>query len=80
MAHDVVHGNMRCALHDNPFLLACSPLLAALVWRGLTEPNGDAVPRPLARALGLSALAWMVLRNAPGWPLRPAAAGTLRPR
>lgn len=79
MAHDLVHANMRCAVHDNPFLLVCSPLLAALVWRGLADPDSN-VPQSVAFTLGLSALAWMVLRNVPGWPLRPNAAAKLRPR
>ena len=71
MAYDVVHGDARAALHDNPYLLVCSPLLAALLWRGVAMPNQDAVPARLAYGVGLSALAWMAMRNAPGWPLRP---------
>ena len=71
MAYDVVHGDPRGALHDNPYLLLCSPLLAALLWRGVAMPDREAVPARLAYGIGLSALAWMALRNAPGWPLRP---------
>jgi hypothetical protein len=76
MAYDVVHGDARAALHDNPFLLVCAPLLGALLWRGIVaEPDSDAVPASLAYGLGLAALAWMAVRNAPGWPLRPTLRG-----
>lgn len=75
MAYDVVHGEARMALHDNPYLLLCSPLLAALVWRGVTTPTRGPLPPPLAYGLGASALAWMALRNLPGWPLRPTIRG-----
>ena len=71
MAYDVAHGDARNALHDNPFLLLCSPLLAALVWRGVAAPDREAVPVPLAYAIGFSALAWMAVRNHPRWPLKP---------
>lgn len=76
MAYDVVHGDARGALYDNPFLLVCSPVLAALLVRGLAAaPDRDAVPAALAYGLGLSALAWMAVRNVPGWPLRPTLVG-----
>ena len=71
MAHDVVHGDARAALHDNPFLLMCSPLLAVLVWRGIARPDREAVPAPLAYGVGIGALAWMGVRNHPRWPLKP---------
>ena len=71
MAYDVVHRDAHTALHDNPFLLVCSPLLGALVWRGVAMPNREAVPARLAYGVGLSALAWMAVRNHPRWPLRP---------
>lgn len=71
MAYDVVHGDVRAALHDNAFLLACSPLLSALLARGLAAGDEQPVPDALAYALAASALAWMALRNLPGWPLKP---------
>ena len=71
MAYDMVHGDARTAMHDNPFLLVCSPLLAALLWRGAGMPNREAVPPRLAYGLGLTALAWMAVRNHPRWPLKP---------
>ena len=71
MAYDVVHGDPRTALHDNPFLLICSPLLAALLWRGVAMPDREAVPARVGYGIGLSALAWMAVRNHPRWPLRP---------
>lgn len=72
MAHDLVHGDVRMALHDNPYLLACSPVLAALLWRRVATPTRGALPAPLAYGIGLSALVWMAVRNVPCWPLRPA--------
>lgn len=71
MAYDVAHGDARNALHDNPFLLICSPLLAALVWRVAAMPNSEAMPPRLAYGIGISAIAWMALRNHPRWPLKP---------
>ena len=71
MAYDVVHGDARGAIHDNAFLLACSPLLAALLWRSALTDDRAPVPRAPAYALGAGALAWMALRNVPRWPLKP---------
>lgn len=71
MAYDLVHGDARTALRDNPYLLICSPLLATLLWRGVAMPNRQAVPARLAYGMGLSALAWMAVRNHPRWPLKP---------
>lgn len=75
MAYDVVHGDPRAAVHDNAFLLACSPLLGALLWRGVVAGDEEPVPPAVAYALGASALAWMALRNLPGWPLKPSRRG-----
>ena len=75
LAHDLLHADLRSAMHDNPFLLVLSPVLAALVWRSLATPTGAAVPAPVAYGLGLSALVWMAVRNIPAWPLRPTAHG-----
>ena len=71
LAHDLLHADLRSAMHDNPFLLVCIPVLAALLWHNRTNPNRTAVPAPLAYGLGFSALAWMAVRNVPAWPLRP---------
>ena len=76
MVYDFLHGDPRAALHDNPFLLICSPLLVYLSarqararWRKEPAP----IPGPLAYGLGGSALAWMMLRNRPAWPLKPTS-------
>lgn len=75
LAHDLLRADLRSAVHDNPFLLACSPVLATLLWRSLASPTRDVVPAPVAYGLGLSALLWMAVRNVPAWPLRPTVRG-----
>ncbi len=76
LAHDLLHGDLRSALHDNPFLLLCSPALAVLVWRGrqVRRPGFEAVPDRVAYSLAGAALAWTVVRNLHGWPLKPTVA------
>jgi hypothetical protein len=71
LAYDVLHGDAGAAVHDNPFLLACSPVLSALLWRGLAAQDRRVVPPTIASALAVSALAWMVVRNLRRWPLKP---------
>ncbi len=76
LAHDLLHGHARAAVHDNPFVLLCSPVLMYLGWRQLRAASlGERtrVPRPLASGLGGGALVWMVVRNLPGWPLKPTS-------
>ncbi len=74
LAHDVLHRDVRAGLHDNPFLLLCSPLLAYLVGLHVHAVLSDRtvhLPRPPAYTLAGAALAWMVVRNLPWWPLTP---------
>jgi hypothetical protein len=74
LVHDVLHGSATAAVHDNLFLLVCSPLLVALVLRqARVYERGEPapVPRPLAYGLAGAALVWTVVRNLPGWPLTP---------
>jgi hypothetical protein len=74
LVHDLLHGNMRAALHDNLFVLICSPLLLYLLWRQVRAAHrGEKapVPRPLAYGLAGAAFVWMIVRNLPGWPLTP---------
>lgn len=73
LAHDMLHGDLEAAVHDNPFLLLCSPALAVLVWRSRSgqRPGFAAVPDRVAYSLAGAALAWTVVRNLPGWPLKP---------
>jgi len=73
LAHDLLHGDLEAALHDNPFLLLCSPALAVLLWRGRKgrAAGSEAVPDRVAYTLAGAALAWTVVRNLPGRPLKP---------
>ncbi|MGA2283155.1 MAG: DUF2752 domain-containing protein [Candidatus Dormibacteria bacterium] len=75
VVHDLLHGDLDAAVHDNPFLLVCGPLLAALVVRsraGAAMPHNQVLAPRLAYGLAGSAAAWMVVRNLPRWPLKPA--------
>jgi Protein of unknown function (DUF2752) len=77
LTHDLLHGDLPAAVHDNLFLLLSSPVLAVFIWRGWRErvqPGFIAVPRRAAFILAGSALAWTVVRNLPGWPLKPRVA------
>lgn len=74
LVYDLLHGDLRAARRDNPFLLICSPLLVYLLVRQAgARRQGEPAPIPPALAYGLSgsALTWMILRNLPAWPLKP---------
>jgi Protein of unknown function (DUF2752) len=79
LVHDLLHADLSAAVHDNPFLLFSSPILAFLILRNWQNHEQVPVPEiPVRVAVGLAAtaMAWMVLRNLPGWRLKP----TVRPR
>jgi Protein of unknown function (DUF2752) len=75
LAHDLLHGDLRSAVHDNVFLLLSSPAVALVLLRGWR--NGEhrlgqeTVPFRAAAAFAASSVAWMVVRNLPGWRLKP---------
>jgi Protein of unknown function (DUF2752) len=74
LAHDLLRADLGAAVHDNPFLLACAPALAFLAVERLRAARAGAPAPPrrrLAYGLAGAALAWMVMRNLPGWPLKP---------
>ncbi len=78
LVHDAGHGDLSAMLHDNLLLLVLSPLLVLLLWRYVHrrwrgETTRLQVPRWMVRAIVGVAIAWMVVRNLPGWPLRPSA-------
>ena len=70
MTHDLLHGNLSAAVVDNVFLLIGLPLLA--VWSVWRRRRGQRVFTPAALiVIAISAIAWTVLRNLPGFPLVP---------
>lgn len=76
LTYDLLHGMPAAAVRDNLFLLVCSPLLVALVVRqarAFDRGHPAPLPRPLAYGLTGAALAWMAVRNLPGWPLSPTS-------
>jgi hypothetical protein len=80
LAHDLLHGDLRSAVHDNVFLLLSSPAVALVLLRGWR--NGEhrleqeAVPFRAAVAFAAASVAWMVVRNLPGWRLKPTVRTT----
>lgn len=70
MAHDLLHGDLMASVADNIFLLAGIPLLAG--WVLIRRRYGkSALPIPALLTVIATAVAWMVLRNLPGFPLVP---------
>lgn len=75
MTHDLLHGDLAAAAHDNLFVLLGLPLLGA--WIVLRRRQGRKVlPAAAVVVLVAAAVAWTVIRNLPGFPLVP----TLDPR
>lgn len=77
LGYDLLHGDFRAAINDNPFLLVCSPGLALLAWWGWSrsgEQDSVVVPRWAAYSLAGVAGLWMAVRNLPSWPLKPTTA------
>ncbi len=76
LAHDLLHGDARAAVHDNLFVVVSSPLLLYLLschWRAVRAGEALDISRPLAYGLVGTALAWTAVRNLPWWPLKPSA-------
>jgi Protein of unknown function (DUF2752) len=70
MTHDLLHGDLAASINDNIFLLVGIPVLIG--WMLLRHRFGLS-PRPVAVWLTfvVTAFAWTVLRNLPGFPLVP---------
>ena len=70
MTHDLLHGDLAAAVVDNVFLLIGLPVLA--LWWFWRRRHGQRPLTPVVVALiAISALAWTVVRNLPGFPLVP---------
>ena len=74
MARSLLTGDWLRAVRDNAYLFVALPAGIALLatwalqtWRG----ERWRTPRWVAVAFLSTAAAWMVVRNLPGWPLRP---------
>lgn len=79
--HDLLHGDLAAAVHDNAFLLASGPIIAVLSWRrwqSRDQPGATAPSEPGAYLVAGVALAWMLIRNTPAWPLKPLGSRSLR--
>jgi Protein of unknown function (DUF2752) len=70
MTHDLLHGDLAASINDNLFVLVGLPLLAA--WLLIRRQQGRRSP-PIAVVITLTvtAIAWTVVRNLPGFPLVP---------
>ena len=74
LAHAVLHGDLRAAVHDNAFLLVLIPVVVTVWAIGQTAARRGralAVPRWAGYAVAGLALVWAVVRNLPGFPLQP---------
>ncbi|WAJ47424.1 DUF2752 domain-containing protein [Mycobacterium sp. Aquia_216] len=70
MTHDLLHGDLAASINDNVFLLVGLPLLAG--WLLIRRQQGRrSPPIPVVITLTVTAIAWTVLRNLPGFPLVP---------
>lgn len=76
MVRALLTGHWSAAVHDNVVLLACLPFIAYVWARWLVAGlRGRAYSFALTRrgafiVLGVAA-GWMLVRNLPGWPLKP---------
>ena len=70
MTHDVLHGDLAAAFVDNAFVLIGLPLLLAFVVAQRIR-HKPVQTKSLLVVVAVSAIAWTVARNLPGFPLVP---------
>jgi hypothetical protein len=76
MVRSLITGNLSAAVHDNLVLLLCLPVVL-VVWGRSVVGGLTGHPRPfsMSRRTGFVvigvAVCWAVVRNLPGFPLRP---------
>lgn len=70
MTYDLLHGDLAAAVVDNAFLLIGLPVLA-LWWLWRRRRGGRAFTPTVIAVIVVTALAWTVVRNVPGFPLVP---------
>ncbi len=74
MTHDLLHGDLAAAVVDNVFLLIGLPALALwVIWR--IKHGQRPFTLPAIIVIAVSAFAWTVVRNLPGFPLIPTLLG-----
>jgi hypothetical protein len=74
MTHDLIHGNLAAAVVDNVYLLVGIPaLIAWILYRRRT--GRPATTTAMFAVVIVSAIAWTVTRNVPGFPLVPTLYG-----
>ena len=74
MTHDLIHGDLAHAVADNIYLLVGIPALIA--WILCRRHNGQPVAtKPVVAVVVISAIAWTITRNLPGFPLVPTLYG-----
>jgi hypothetical protein len=74
MTHDLLHGHLGQAIVDNIYLLAGIP--AVLAWILYRRQTGrPAATKSVFAVVIISAIAWTVARNMPGFPLVPTLYG-----
>jgi len=75
MTYDVLHGDLAAAVTDNVFALVALSLL--LVWVVVRRRTGRPPFTPAVYwVIGVSVVAWTVVRNLPGFPLVPTMIGS----
>ena len=74
MVHDLLHGDLVASVNDNVFALVGIPLLVG--WFVMRRRQGRSLLWPAVVAIiTVTAFAWTVLRNLPGFPLVPTIVG-----
>jgi uncharacterized protein DUF2752 len=74
MTHDLIHGNLAAAVVDNMYLLVGIPaLIAWILYR--RRAGRPATSTAMFAVVIISAIAWTVTRNLPGFPLVPTLYG-----
>ena len=75
MTHDLVHGDLAAAAVDNVFVLVGLPLLLAWVL-GRRQTGRPPFTPVVYWVVGITVVAWTVVRNLPGFPLVPTMIGS----
>jgi hypothetical protein len=74
MTHDIIHGDLAAAVVDNIYLLVGIPAL--ITWILYRRSAGRPVAtKSLFAVIIVSAIAWTITRNLPGFPLIPTLSG-----